>query len=131
MARGTPVLVGRAFRVSLVAVLVALTLAGCMRRSGPVAAAPPQSSLDAMAYGQGAALPQAPARRGLFTSSNGFASRRAYAAMPAAVAASAPAMAIDPNYRLDSGDRLRVVVYGQEGLTNTYAIDAGGAITCR
>jgi polysaccharide biosynthesis/export protein len=24
---------------------------------------------------------------------------------------------------------LRVVVYGQEGLTNTYAIDAGGAIT--
>jgi polysaccharide export outer membrane protein len=32
-------------------------------------------------------------------------------------------------YRLDAGDRLRVVVYGQEGLTNTYAIDAGGAIT--
>ncbi|MBN9580816.1 MAG: polysaccharide export protein [Afipia sp.] len=32
-------------------------------------------------------------------------------------------------YRLDSGDRLRVVVYGQDGLTNTYAVDAGGAIT--
>ena len=32
-------------------------------------------------------------------------------------------------YRLDAGDKLRVVVYGQEGLTNTYAIDAGGAIT--
>jgi polysaccharide export outer membrane protein len=32
-------------------------------------------------------------------------------------------------YRLDAGDRLRVVVYGQDGLTNTYAIDAGGAIT--
>jgi len=28
-------------------------------------------------------------------------------------------------YRLDAGDRLRVVVYGQEGLTNTYAIDVG------
>jgi polysaccharide biosynthesis/export protein len=32
-------------------------------------------------------------------------------------------------YRLDAGDKLRVVVYGQEGLTNSYAIDAGGAIT--
>ena len=35
----------------------------------------------------------------------------------------------DTAYHLDAGDRLRVVVYGQEGLTNTYAIDAGGAIT--
>ena len=35
----------------------------------------------------------------------------------------------DAAYHLDAGDRLRVVVYGQEGLTNTYAIDAGGAIT--
>jgi polysaccharide export outer membrane protein len=32
-------------------------------------------------------------------------------------------------YRLDAGDKLRVVIYGQEGLTNTYAIDAGGSIT--
>jgi len=30
---------------------------------------------------------------------------------------------------LDAGDKLRVVVFGQEGLTNTYAIDAGGSIT--
>jgi polysaccharide export outer membrane protein len=35
----------------------------------------------------------------------------------------------DGAYRLDAGDRLRIVVYGQEGLTNTYAIDAGGSIT--
>ena len=35
----------------------------------------------------------------------------------------------DAGYRLDAGDKLRVVVYGQEGLTNTYAIDAGGSIT--
>jgi polysaccharide biosynthesis/export protein len=35
----------------------------------------------------------------------------------------------DASYRLDAGDKLRVVVYGQEGLTNTYAIDAGGSIT--
>jgi polysaccharide export outer membrane protein len=46
----------------------------------------------------------------------------AYAAAPAPVRYEAA-------YRLDAGDRLRVVVYGQEGLTNTYAIDAGGSIT--
>ena len=32
-------------------------------------------------------------------------------------------------YRLDSGDRLRVVVFGQEGLSNNYAIDPSGKIT--
>jgi len=37
--------------------------------------------------------------------------------------------AYDSSYKLDAGDKLRVVVYGQEGLTNTYAIDAGGSIT--
>lgn len=36
---------------------------------------------------------------------------------------------VDEPYRLDAGDRLRVVVYGQDGLTNTYAVGAGGAIT--
>jgi polysaccharide export outer membrane protein len=38
-------------------------------------------------------------------------------------------VAHDAAYRLDAGDKLRVVVYGQEGLTNTYAIDAAGSIT--
>jgi polysaccharide biosynthesis/export protein len=48
----------------------------------------------------------------------------AYAAAPA----SAPGR-YDAAYKLDAGDKLRVVVYGQEGLTNTYAIDASGSIT--
>ena len=34
-----------------------------------------------------------------------------------------------PAYRLGPGDRLRVVVFGQEGLTNTYSVDANGAVT--
>ncbi|HJZ21188.1 MAG TPA: polysaccharide biosynthesis/export family protein [Bradyrhizobium sp.] len=46
----------------------------------------------------------------------------AYAAAPGPVGH-------DAAYHLDAGDKLRVVVYGQEGLTNTYAIDAGGSIT--
>lgn len=36
---------------------------------------------------------------------------------------------VDEPYRLDAGDKLRIVVYGQEGLTNTYAVGANGAIT--
>lgn len=35
----------------------------------------------------------------------------------------------DGPYRLDAGDKLRVVVFGQEGLTNTYTVSAGGSIT--
>lgn len=35
----------------------------------------------------------------------------------------------DNSYHLGPGDKLRVVVYGQEGLTNSYAIDAAGSIT--
>jgi polysaccharide export outer membrane protein len=51
------------------------------------------------------------------------------AAIPVAYAATAMPARYDAAYQLDAGDRLRVVVYGQEGLTNTYAIDAGGSIT--
>jgi polysaccharide biosynthesis/export protein len=46
--------------------------------------------------------------------------------VPAGVAY-VPAVA-PPEYTLDSGDRLRVVVFGQEGLTNAYLVDAGGLI---
>jgi polysaccharide export outer membrane protein len=48
--------------------------------------------------------------------------------VPIAYAAAAP-VRYDAPYHLDAGDRLRVVVYGQEGLTNTYSISAGGSIT--
>jgi len=32
------------------------------------------------------------------------------------------------SYTLDSGDRLRIVVFGQDGLTNSYVVDASGDI---
>ena len=86
--------------------VVALALAGCMGRTAPVAVAP-ASNLDTIAYDQSYAGPA-----------------------PMAVAYAAPApVRYDAAYHLDAGDKLRVVVYGQEGLTNTYAIDAGGSIT--
>ncbi len=53
----------------------------------------------------------------------------AYSAPAPAFAPPVPMATRDPDYRVDAGDKLRIVVYGQEGLTNTYAIDAGGGIT--
>jgi Polysaccharide biosynthesis/export protein len=42
--------------------------------------------------------------------------------------ASAPANG-QQTYTLDSGDKLRVVVFGQDGITNSYTVDAGGNIS--
>ena len=128
----------RAFRIPIIAIITALALSGCMRTTGPVAVAP-QGDLDSVAYGQtGSPPPQAVA-----SDSGGGAIgalRAAFAAAPRAVSApvvvAAPVAYAEPvpvrydaAYHLDAGDKLRVVVYGQEGLTNTYAIDAGGSIT--
>jgi polysaccharide export outer membrane protein len=99
----------RGVRAVTLCLLAALALSGCMHRPAPVAVVQPQSDLDSMAYGQAYGMAPAP-------------TAVAYAAAPM------PA-AYDSAYKLDAGDKLRVVVYGQEGLTNTYAIDAGGSIT--
>jgi polysaccharide export outer membrane protein len=131
-----PVRVARAFRIPITAVITALALSGCMRTTGPVAAGP-QGDLDSMAYGQ----PNSPPPQAVAADSGGAigALRAAFAAAPrapAVVVVAAPTAYVEPMpvryeaaYHLDAGDRLRVVVYGQEGLTNTYAIDAGGSIT--
>jgi polysaccharide export outer membrane protein len=136
-----PVRVARAFRLSITATMTALALSGCMRTTGPVAVAP-QGDLDSMAYGQPYNSP--PPRAVAMDSGGGAISalRSAFAAAPRGVSAPPPAQVTyvepmpvamparyDAVYHLDAGDRLRVVVYGQEGLTNTYAIDAGGSIT--
>jgi polysaccharide export outer membrane protein len=114
--------------------MTVLALSGCMPATGPVAMAQLQDDLDSLAYGQ----PYNPAPQSAAVSGgairalrNSFAAapRRSYAPVPAAYAAAPMPPAHDAAYRLDAGDKLRVVVYGQEGLTNTYAIDAGGAIT--
>jgi polysaccharide biosynthesis/export protein len=97
----------RATRLLIIGLVAALALSGCMTLPPPVATVggplAQRSDLDQLAYG-------APAD--------------AQAAYVAPVAYSA-----DSAYRLDAGDRLRIVVYGQEGLTNSYAVDAGGSIT--
>ena len=37
--------------------------------------------------------------------------------------------AIDAPYRLASGDRVRVIVFGQEGLTNSFSVDGAGNVS--
>jgi polysaccharide export outer membrane protein len=46
---------------------------------------------------------------------------------PAALAPIEPGL--ETAYVLDSGDRLRVVVFGQDGLSNSYAVDPSGKLT--
>jgi polysaccharide biosynthesis/export protein len=138
-----PVRVARVFRLPMIAIVTGLALSGCMRTASPVALAQPRSDLDSFAYGQAyAQAPQAAVSSpyGVADSGGGgaisalresfaAAPRRSYAPSPVAYAAAPMPAAHDAAYKLDAGDKLRVVVYGQEGLTNTYAIDAGGSIT--
>jgi polysaccharide export outer membrane protein len=50
-----------------------------------------------------------------------------------ACAAGPRRVAVDPAfespYTLDGGDKLRVVVFGQEGISNSYAVDSAGKIS--
>ncbi|MGL5167329.1 MAG: polysaccharide biosynthesis/export family protein [Afipia sp.] len=96
-------------RARLACLVLALAVSGCMRTAAPVAAID-NGSLDAMAYGTVQPV------RAMNVETTPVPPVHAYAAH-------------DEPYRLDAGDRLRIVVYGQEGLTNTYAVDAGGSIT--
>ena len=138
-----PVRAVHAFVLPVMAAMTALALSGCMHTASPVAVAQP-NDLDAMAYGgQPYAYTSPPpvadysGGGAISALRNSFAaSSRGYSAQPAPSSpaynayAAAPAPARnDAAYKLDAGDKLRVVVYGQEGLTNSYAIDASGSIT--
>jgi polysaccharide biosynthesis/export protein len=89
--------------VRLAVLLIAvLAVAGCVRTVVPAAVAPAPAA--GLAYGPPPPPPPPP---------------------PVALVSGAPL----PPYTLDSGDRLRVVVFGQDSLTNSYGIDAAGNIT--
>jgi len=115
---------GRGRRLAGLAALlsIAVMAAGCAgplgqsMRSGPgpqvaAVAAPapaPRPDLDNLMYAGGAST-----------------------VVAAPIAAVAPAASPDAGavYSLDSGDRLRIVVFGQDGLSNSYVVDAAGNIT--
>jgi polysaccharide export outer membrane protein len=58
---------------------------------------------------------------GAYAQAPGYYAAQGGPYLPAAGAAAAP-------YILDSGDRLRISVFGQEGLTSTYIVDAAGFV---
>jgi polysaccharide export outer membrane protein len=93
-----------------VVMLAMLALAACARPAQRYAAAPlARSELDVRMYG----APQ-PAS---------YPVRRVAQVAPAAVSFE------DGPYTLDSGDKLRIVVFGQDALSNNYTVDAQGAVT--
>src|SRR5262245_37159225 len=95
-----------------------------------------KSELDAMVYGapppnaksvaRGAPVYAAPA-----PAARGYVAQCASGVCDAPRLSAVPAFApIEPNtYLLDSGDRLRIVVFGQDTLSNTYTVDAAGLVT--
>ena len=91
----------------------ALALSACARQVPRYAAAPQavlaRSELDVRMYG----APQ-PAS---------YAVRRVAQVVPVA------ATFEDGPYTLDSGDKLRIVVFGQDTLSNNYTVDAQGAVS--
>ena len=103
------------------------------------AAAPSASVPEPVLYAAPAyqATLAAPAARGFFSANRGgpFALAPGYASPPCGGCGtvSAPVYVVeagfDQPYLLDAGDRLRITVFGQDGLTNSYAVDAAGNIT--
>ena len=123
--------------------MVVLTAGGCMHAAGPQGTAARQaaphaaSDLDSFAYGRRASppasayaqsQPQPPAQRrppaeppAVITATQA----RAQVPMVPVVAPVRP----EPAYTLDTGDKLRIVVFGQDGLSNSYFVDAAGQVT--
>lgn len=124
----------------LLAALVALAASGCMRHEPDAAAgrglfasqiaATPQSG---QAYAQQPVQPPSvlqyeppprPATPRYATPQYGAG--RSYAAAPRSHAAAA---SYEQPYTLGAGDKLRVTVFGQDGISNTYIVDAGGNVS--
>jgi polysaccharide export outer membrane protein len=98
-------------RPVFILLLAALALSACAGPRQRYAAATPQaySELDVRMYG-------APQPRS-------YVVRRAMRAVPVAQTVE------DEPYTLDSGDKLRIVVFGQDALSNNYTVDAEGQVS--
>lgn len=108
----------------LAALMIALAVAGCAALPAPPAAPPvaasPPADLDHVASNR---------RAGRVVNEPAVLPVPATPPPPIPAALQpTPAAGGDEPYSLDSGDRLRVVVFGQEGLSNTYIVDVGGRI---
>ena len=147
----------RIVRSYLVLLVFAVTASGCAGqpapwlamagRPAPAVAAPAPSGIDATVYGSAAPSPMRPVPARIVAApvvaaplaaargDRGFMATGTvpvpvvphFVRAPIAPVAFAPAPPPGP-YTLDSGDRLRIVVFGQDGLSNSYIVDASGHI---
>lgn len=100
-------------RSTLMCIVIALALAGCKHQA--------KHRKPAVLASPGI---MQPAPRNLFLRGSVGAAEQRMAAAPVTMTSLQ-----DEPYRLDSGDKLRVVVFGQENLSRTYAVDGGGFIS--
>jgi polysaccharide export outer membrane protein len=111
----------------VVLLLVCLAAAGCVRR-GPKYYPPAEAAGPAYAQPipmQSPVLQPAPVVAP--PPAYGPATTGAIGGPNVVVASAAPAV-YQPVYALDSGDRLRIQVFGQDGLSNSYTVDAAGNV---
>jgi len=106
----------------LVALMIAGAVAGCAHAPMPIPAPEPiaiPSGIDNVVYGNRLG----PAGPPVVVHGPGPAVLATPAVLPL------PGPGAEEPYTLDSGDKLRIVVFGQDGLSNSYTVDAGGRIT--
>jgi polysaccharide export outer membrane protein len=102
----------------LLLIVIAAATSGCASTSAPRLGDMPSATadLDTIMYSSFASQPLPD---------------RAETVVPVAVEKLSPEAAFrdEAPYTLDSGDRVRVVVFGQDGLSNSYVVDTSGVIT--
>ena len=115
----------RSSRLIALAIAAAM-LTGCMQTGGSIFArnAPPPWQRP---VSQPVAMQTAPLRPVLAEPE--APAMMAEPAMPQPIMASAMPEDQSGAYTLDSGDKLRVVVFGQDGLSSSYSVDPSGRIT--
>jgi polysaccharide export outer membrane protein len=113
----------------LLAVVVALAATGCMRHE-------PDDVAGRGLFNSRPSAPRAYAQQRLQPSfvlqyrappsaTPQTSAGESYAAAPRSYAAAA---SYGQPYTLDAGDKLRIVVFGQDGISNAYIVDAGGNV---
>jgi len=116
----------------LVLSMLAAVLAGCAGMPAPeVAAAPPPADLDSIMYSRAVGPPSGGPGPGPVVVAPPLVGAAILPPPPPPVPVAllpGPAPGGDLPYTLDSGDRIRVVVFGQDGLSNIYIVDATGKI---
>lgn len=113
------------FSLAMAAMLI---VSGCVQTGLPLVA-PPDRPIDAVVYDRplpaplpGPAIAPPPPMAAPLPPPG-------LVPVPAVIPVAGSADQIEPAYTLDAGDKLRVTVFGQEGLSNSYSVDTAGRIS--